>query len=244
MGPTLEALHRLQQIEAKILTIQGGLDRKQRAIRLQQRRVTQIQEQIATEELQIRSQQVDIAGAELGVRAREEHIAKLRQQLNTVKTNKEYSAILTQLNVDKADHGKLEESALVRMTRLDDRKEQLDGMRAEHAETAEKVEALRKIHQAAENENADSLRELRAEEKRAEADVPPTALVTFQRVSERTDGEALATVIQPNRRRSEYICGGCNMSITTEQVNALLTRDDLQICNSCGRILIVDESGE
>jgi predicted nucleic acid-binding Zn-ribbon protein len=38
-------------------------------------------------------------------------------------------------------------------------------------------------------------------------------------------------------KRDEYLCSGCNMKVTLEVINALQTRDELQTCKVCGRIL-------
>ena len=37
------------------------------------------------------------------------------------------------------------------------------------------------------------------------------------------------------------ICDGCNMSLAAERANALLTRDDVITCDSCGRILYIEK---
>ena len=66
----------------------------------------------------------------------------------------------------------------------------------------------------------------------------------FERVAEYHEGDAMANVIKPHPKSDEFICGGCHMTITTELVNALMSRDDLQMCNNCGRILYLDKAVE
>jgi predicted nucleic acid-binding Zn-ribbon protein len=39
----------------------------------------------------------------------------------------------------------------------------------------------------------------------------------------------------------EYNCAGCNMKVTLEIVSALSSRDDIQLCGSCGRILYLEQ---
>ena len=80
---------------------------------------------------------------------------------------------------------------------------------------------------------------LSAQREAASEDVSPTARTTFMRVAERHDGEALASVVKLHPKRDEYSCSGCNLMVTLEVVNLLATRDDLQICKACGRILYV-----
>ena len=51
----------------------------------------------------------------------------------------------------------------------------------------------------------------------------------------------LAVVVQVHPKRLEFSCGGCHMSVPLELVNALKSREDIQCCNVCGRILYVQE---
>ena len=53
----------------------------------------------------------------------------------------------------------------------------------------------------------------------------------------------MADVQKPHPKRDEFVCGGCHMTITAEAVNALMTRDELQTCNNCGRILYLQQAG-
>ena len=51
-------------------------------------------------------------------------------------------------------------------------------------------------------------------------------------------GYALAEIEEQDRRRMEYTCGACFMSLPIQVVNATLTAQDKPVtCSSCGRIL-------
>jgi len=72
--------------------------------------------------------------------------------------------------------------------------------------------------------------------------VPAEALHVFDRLAETYEGEAMAPVIEEDRRRMEYICGGCYMQIPVEKVNLLISSDELVRCSSCARILYVESA--
>ena len=68
------------------------------------------------------------------------------------------------------------------------------------------------------------------------------SLSVFDRIAKTRDGDVMARIeIVGDKQPYEYICGGCNMSITAEHANALRTRDELRSCDCCGRILYLDE---
>ena len=48
MGATLDALHRLQEIELQLAEVQGKIDKKHRAVKRQEERIAQIDADIAT----------------------------------------------------------------------------------------------------------------------------------------------------------------------------------------------------
>src|SRR5205085_11349846 len=63
----------------------------------------------------------------------------------------------------------------------------------------------------------------------------------YDRLADRFEGEALAALIKPDRRREEYACGGCMMDLVTDVYNKLHSRDDLVFCPSCHRILYIPD---
>jgi hypothetical protein len=63
----------------------------------------------------------------------------------------------------------------------------------------------------------------------------------FDRMSERFDGEAMAAIAKPDRRREEYVCTACNMDLVVDVYNKLHARDELVFCPSCRRILYIPD---
>ena len=47
----------------------------------------------------------------------------------------------------------------------------------------------------------------------------------------------MAAVTRMHPRREHFICSGCKINVTLDVVNSLQTRDEVQLCPSCGRIL-------
>jgi len=236
MGPqSLAALHRLQAVETKLRGLKDQIRRKERQLNQHRLRVKQMEDQLRDRQEEIKRRKSQAAQLELEFKTKETSIDKLRMQLNAAKNNKEYSVILTQLNTERADNSKLEEQILEELTAV----EQIQGTLAEaekgveqqHAEFAEvetEVDAFRQKLQS-------QIDELMVDRESVAEEVPPGDLSIFERVADAHDGEAMSKVIQLSRE--EYICDGCNMSIPLEKVNALMTKDELQVCNICGRIL-------
>lgn len=240
MGATLDALHRLQEVELQIAELQQQISRKRRAAKAEEKRLAELDAKIRNKEAALRTDQMEADRLELDVKSYEVRIAKLRQALNAAKTNKEYSAVLTQLNTTKADSSKVEERVLALFNQIEAKRKEIEAMHEERGREAAKLEALVRAVRQTEDESRDRLRHLAEGRQQAAESVPDKALRIFNRVAQVNDGEAMAKLVRTHPRREEYSCGGCHMSVTIEQVNAVLSRDEAVPCGSCGRILYLN----
>ncbi len=223
------------------MTIKGRLRNRREAVATQQQRIDQSRgdwEALHEQSLQRRKEADSL---ELDLKEREERVASLRGALNTARTNKEYAAILTEMNTIKADNAKLEENALEVM-------QDVDTLKAESDEIQTKIDAeQQRYKEIAETSNGEiekldgMLNELVAEREEAAKQVPPEELSLFERISKSIDGDAMAPIeIHGKKPPHDYICGGCFMGLNAEHENALRTRDKIRTCDSCGRILYLE----
>ena len=82
---------------------------------------------------------------------------------------------------------------------------------------------------------------LRPARNEAAAAVPQKQRDMFDRMADRFEGEAMAAISKPDRRREEYACTACNMDLVVNIYNKLHSRDELVFCPSCMRILYIPE---
>lgn len=239
MGAKLRALFALQDIESQIVDIRRQLQRKQRLVKAQTQKRKAAHETMEAERLGVKRSQAEFDELDLDIKGRSANISRLREHLNTVRTNKEYAAALGQLNNEKADVSRLESRALELLQTIDRRKQEL----AQHEQAAQtEAERLGEVEaqlaQARES-FAGRLEQLERQREEAVATISQRAATLFDRLSERYDGEVLAEVEQPNPRRDEFVCAGCHMSLRAEVANMLKSRDEIVTCKNCGRILFM-----
>jgi predicted nucleic acid-binding Zn-ribbon protein len=238
MGATLDALQRLQSIELQLRSARDQIESKFRTVDAQRRKIATLQRQATDIRDTIRRTQADADKLELERKAREAHLAKLREALNRSKTNKEYAAVLTQLNTDKADALKFEDQVLSALTKVDDLKKQAAEIDARLQKEQTRVAELEQAARDTEQKLAGSALEAQREE--ATEGIPLEALRLFERACEHHDGEGMAMIEQPHPKRAEYICSGCYMAVTLESINALQSRDAVITCPNCSRILYLE----
>jgi predicted nucleic acid-binding Zn-ribbon protein len=241
MGPTNVALVKLFQADQQFRAARERLDAAAKNLRVQERRVNDLAAKLKAGQGQQKELQAKAGNLDLDLRSRDAHIEKLRTQQQTAKNNKEYQAFLIEINTAKVDKAKVEEDTMRVM-------EQVDKAGAEVATLNTQLETERKRLTELAAQIDDTLKQLQQEvdatrpaRDAAAAVLPAKVLAEFERLNERFDGEALAALAKPDRRREEYLCTACNMDLVTDVYNKLHSRDDLVFCPSCRRILYIPE---
>src|SRR4051795_10633197 len=103
MGPTNIALVKLFQVDQKLREAQGRRDATTKNVRIQERRVKDLNDRIHAATSNLKEQQARAANMDLDLKTRDAHIEKLRTQQQQAKNNKEYQAFLIEINTGKVD---------------------------------------------------------------------------------------------------------------------------------------------
>ncbi len=241
MGPTNIALVKLFRADQALREAQERLDAASKNVRVQERRVNDLTEKHKAAQLALRTQQSKAGQLDLDMKSRDAHIEKLRTHQQSAKTNKEYQAFLIEINTAKVDRGKVEEEAMKMMEVVDTAQTELAGLAAGLETERAKLQTLKDQSGATVAALKAEVEETRPARDAAAAALPPKALAAFERLADHHDGEAMAAIARPDRRREEYVCTSCNMDLVTDVYNKLHSRDELVFCPSCRRILYIPE---
>ncbi len=237
-----DKLRQLFLLEQQVRGLRSRFQGAEKSLDLQNTRHARIEQQKAEVADQLKHARTKAAALEHQSQDVEERVTKLREQMNSVRTNKEYFALLIEVNTLKLEKGKFEEQALEAMTRCDALEAQHAELEAKALEQSKLVSGAAAQAKQAKDEVSGRLDELTIQRDAAAAEVPKDALVAFNKLASIHDGEAMAVVVEESRRHREYSCGGCFMSLPMERVNTLMTKDTVVVCPSCGRILYLDEN--
>jgi uncharacterized protein len=242
---TTERLLRVFRVDQQLGGLQSRLKAAERFYEEQTRQVAQLDLKRDAINVQLRQLQAATANHEGEMARLDARIEKLREQMNTTKTNKEYKALLTEVNTIKADRGKIETAALEGMTKVDELRKQLaelDTQRAER-ERMQKVAADDKARKA--DEIKDRLSELKAQREHLAGEIPSDILSIYMALVRTRGDEAMAPVNELDRRRHEYTCGACQMAVPMETVSTLISGKNVGApitrCVSCGSILYLEQ---
>ncbi len=162
-------------------------------------------------------------------------LSRLKDQLMSVKTNKEYTAMLHEIQMAE-EHIRGEEDKILEVM------EEAEGMENDlkasekqvSGRTAELQEAIRQTNEsvpALELELAKLEEERTGMESRIEAEL----LSRYRRIAEARKGIALAEA-------KDELCSACHVRIRPQMYADLLRTENIQFCDSCSRILFSREN--
>jgi predicted nucleic acid-binding Zn-ribbon protein len=230
----LETLIQLQEqdktiarLETEAARIPRQLEAIQAAVAGARKTVETIRAKLDTarKELRARERDVDDIGAKR---------VKAESRLYEVKTNVEYTAVLTEIETIKANKARVEEEMLGLM----EQQEALTGDIREAETRVRTVEEQARRDEAVAREKLATIeRDLGgARERRAglARELPVGRLGEYERILRARGGIALAPVT------SASVCGGCRVTIRPQALQELRT-GDLGHCESCGRFLYWQE---
>ncbi len=244
MGPVLNGLAKLQSVENRLRAAKTKLTRCRRNVIIQENRVRSLQSAVEAKKEEIQLTKIQSDRLELELKTKDEAILRLRASLNASKTNKEYSAILTQLNTTKADNSKVEAQILELMKDIEADEAECANIQDQIDEQKQKLEQIRKESEQLATKYEAEIKEIQAEWDQESQAIPSKPLELFNRVAETYDGEALAVVERQDGKTETYTCGGCFMGVPAESVNVLMTKDDIIRCPNCTRILVLESLQE
>lgn len=237
-----DQLKELFLLDKQVRGLRTRLDAATRRTELQKNKRDQLKQKNAELADQLKQSQAQANSLESQAKEKDQQITRHREQMNAVHSNKEYSALLVEVSTLKNDKGKLEDQALEQMTEVDAIKQQQGDLQDKIQQQEKLVRQAQDEVDAARAEVGDKLDEVTADRDRAAAEVPEDVLSAFDRLAEAYDGQAMAEVEEQDRRRMEYTCGGCYISLPVEHVNSLMLKpNEVVTCPNCHRILYIAE---
>ncbi|MGE3956806.1 MAG: zinc ribbon domain-containing protein [Vicinamibacterales bacterium] len=157
-------------------------------------------------------------------------LSKFRDQAMNVKTNQEYHAIQHEIAFAQNEIKTHEDRMLERMMESDELAGVLKASEAALATAVKDVESQRKAIAAEHDTLRARLEALKGERAALVAGISPSVLATFDLVSKRRNGVAVAEA-------RDGICTVCHVRLRPQVFNTVRRNEEVLQCDSCQRIL-------
>ena len=237
MKDQLELLWELQKIDLGLKHIKEERERYPREIKKLDERMS-----IEKEKLQIERGKVDLLEKERREKERQltssqEKIKKAEGRMFEVKTNKEYQALLTEIETIKGASSQEEEEILQVLEEIDELKKDLLIREKEVAILLEKIEAEKKITQERMTQDEISWKEQMERREVVSKQVESKLYKLYDTLKEKRQGVGVVNVKQET-------CQGCFVHIPPQMFIEVQKNNEIIRCPNCNRILYFKGEGK
>jgi len=235
VNPELRNLIALQDLELKIISlqkqsadipsiIQGFEDELRRTKEEHEARVARARE-LANRKRTLEGE-VDLGRSKL---------SRLKDQLMAVKTNKEYTAMLHEIQMAEEHIRSEEDKILEIMEEIETKEKELKGEEQEMQKKVAELQASVRKTQASAPAIESELEKLRQEKIEMESRISAELLARYRRIADARKGIALAEA-------KDELCSVCHVRVRPQVYAELLRTDNIHSCDSCSRILFLREN--
>jgi len=230
----INILVKLQTIDSEIYGLRSEKEAKPQEIMAIETSFEEKKQHLADIEKKSLDLQRQRKDEELELGTKEEGVKKLQTQLYSLKTNKEYQAMLQQIQDAKADASVIEDKILEFLDQIDKVKVEIENEKTRIKEeekvfTEEKKKIEDRIRQI-----DDRLAQLEAGRQQIVPEIEPKILGQYERILLNRDSLAIVGV-------KDNSCQGCNMFVPPQVINLIKMYERIITCEICNRILFIPD---
>ncbi len=226
----LEKLIHLQKLDKEITDTSLSLDRIPFQIQDTEKKIETSCKIVTSAKDKMAQNQKKRRDLEAEVKDIKTKISKYSLQLNEVKTNKQYSSLLKEIEEAKNKVDTLEEEIISEMITADEIEEEIKAANQKYQETQEKFSKEKQTLQQKKKELEEKKAKLIQEKEELNPTIPSDQISLYQRISAKKNGIALSPV-------NDDFCSMCHVRIRPQVLNELKEQEKLILCENCGRIL-------
>ncbi len=234
MLDVIEKLLTLQDRDQRLRTFQTELahlpeERKTREKQLAESAVQLEQARTRAKEIEIEKRKL-----EMEVRAKQDPIARYKQQQLQTRRNEEYAALAHEIEAAEKAITSLEDRELDLMEELEKLAPEIASAERIHAEERKKLEHLLSALETRKSNLEARLRDLKDEHERLAKALDENVRDLYLHLFKTKHGTAVVTL-------EHEVCMGCHMKVTAQTVVQVRAAKHIVHCPQCGRILYSPE---
>lgn len=233
MHEKMNLLRELQEIDQEISAIETTRHGYEEELSAFDAEISRIQAMADELNEELEGLKKDDAQLQLELTKEQDNIAKVEARLPEIQTQKEYVAVLKEIDLAKKANKEIEDQVLAKQQEIETLEGDLKEKQEELGAVVENADARRSELDKLLEESDKGLQDKRGVRESVASDVPPALLRKYQTLFKRRAGLAVAVA-------SNGACLGCNMQLPPQQYNSLFRQTELQSCPHCNRLLYVE----
>ncbi len=231
MKDQIDILVSLQQIEMESLSVKAHLCSISKRMDLLNISQSELKLRVTDETEKMEEMRKQYRSHESDIKQNQVMIKRSQERLNSIKNNREYQALLKEIEELKRTNAATEELMIDILNQIDDAEKRTVLMQEELQLLQNDILQEHQVVGAETETAGKRLRELDQERRKLSGKIEADVLKLFQKVqSQQVRGNAIVPV-------QDAVCHGCYVNIPPQMYNELQRCDQLRMCPNCQRII-------
>jgi predicted nucleic acid-binding Zn-ribbon protein len=235
MEEQLSLLIQLQEIDAKIRLQVTQKNRFPETLEILERRRVSISENLGKAQEELLAAQKTKRDRDKDLETETQKVEKLKARSSEIKNNKEYQALLKEIEAAEQENKAIEDDILGLMEKIDAAAAQITAAEQRAKEETAEIQIELKQQEAAFAKLEEELKAIEEERQKSISRISKQVLTQYQKLLGTKAGIAVAEA------RGES-CSGCYMSIPPQVYVNVKKNESIITCPNCGRILYFKET--
>ena len=237
MKEQLDLLWELQKIDLELRNLKEAQEGYPKEIKRLDEKQKLEREKIQKEKEKMEVLEKDRRHKEGQLSLEQEKVKKTEGRMFEVKTNKEYQALLTEIDTLKGASGREEEEILQLLEEIDELKKNLSKREKEIAATLAKIEGEKKALQEKMDRDQEALKKQMGRREAVAKQLQSNLYKLYNTLKEKRKGVGVVSVKQET-------CQGCFVNVPPQLFIEVQKNNAVVRCPNCNRILYWEGNGE
>jgi hypothetical protein len=233
MSDDLEKLLRLQVIDYDLGELERSKEYLPDMMQNLNKEIEEVQVKLKSSTQGLEEARIRQKNLELELATKESELQQFQQKMMSIKTNKEYDALVAEIDQVKVVISARETESIETIDEISKLEEAIGDMNKKAGETEDNNARQLKVLQQKIDSIGDKVAGKQKERGEVSSLIPRPTLSIYERVRRGKGGTAVVVV----KKRA---CGSCYKALTPQRVQQIRRGDKLHTCESCGSLLFWD----
>jgi uncharacterized protein len=235
VNPDLRNLVALQDLELSITSLQKQISEIPKQVQAFENELEHLRSEFQTRSAHMKELANRRRLLEGQVDNTKTKLSKLKDQLMAVKTNKEYTAMLHEIQMAEEQIRGEEDKILEIMEETETKENSIKGAEQELSKKSAELQASIKMTSESAPQLESELARLKEQKTLKESLVGADLLMRYRRIADARRGVALAEA-------KDELCSACHVRIRPQMYADLIRTETIMACDSCSRLLFHREN--
>ncbi len=230
MNPQLQKLISLQEVNFEIQFLQKQLTEIPKQIETSLAHLNKEKKELEDVQQEIKDLQKTRSKLEQDAASENDKMSKTKVKLPAVKTNKEYTALLAEIEGAKKKVLEIEDLELETMETLEAKESELPKFKSKFSEEEKKFQEFKKQKEEHAATVEKNIAELKIKHDNIFKEIDPKWSKHYEKILDARDGFAVVSI-------DHNVCQGCNQQILLQIAIEIKIGEKIHQCQHCSRIL-------